>query len=82
MGARVGIPSGPPAAARAECDERAREIIRLLLDGRAAEIPAHASDAVWERMFADGKAQGYPTTALSRCPAPGACEPWPSKSTR
>jgi CubicO group peptidase (beta-lactamase class C family) len=39
-------PPGP------EWDERAREIIRLLLDGRAAEIRARASDAVQERMFA------------------------------
>jgi len=40
-------PPGP------EWDERAREIIRLLLDGRAAEIQARASDAVRERMFAE-----------------------------
>jgi hypothetical protein len=40
-------PPGP------EWDERAREIIRLLLDGRAAEIQARASDAVRERMLAE-----------------------------
>jgi serine-type D-Ala-D-Ala carboxypeptidase/endopeptidase len=40
-------PPGP------EWDERAREITRLLLDGRPAEIQARASDAVRERMFAE-----------------------------
>jgi len=40
-------PPGP------EWDERAREIIRLLLDGRAAEIQARASRALPERMFAE-----------------------------
>ena len=40
-------PPGP------EWDERAREIVRLLLNGRAAEIHARASDAVRERMFAE-----------------------------
>jgi len=40
-------PPGP------EWDERAREIIRLLLDGQAAEIQARASDAVRERMLAE-----------------------------
>ena len=40
-------PPGP------EWDERAREIVRLLLNGRAAEIHARASDAVRERMFTD-----------------------------
>jgi len=40
-------PPGP------EWDERAREIVRLLLDGRAVEIQARASDAVRERMFAE-----------------------------
>jgi D-alanyl-D-alanine-carboxypeptidase/D-alanyl-D-alanine-endopeptidase len=40
-------PPGP------EWDERAREIIRLLLDGRAAEIQARAAGAVRERMFAE-----------------------------
>ena len=40
-------PPGP------EWDERAREIIRLLLDGRAAEIQARAADAVRERRFAE-----------------------------
>jgi hypothetical protein len=39
-------PPGP------EWDERAREIIRLLLDGRAAEIQARAPGAVRERMLA------------------------------
>jgi hypothetical protein len=37
----------------ASCFGRPREIIRLLLDGRAAEIQARASDAVRERMFAE-----------------------------
>jgi hypothetical protein len=36
-----------------ERGERAREIVRLLLDGRAAEIQARASDAARERMFAE-----------------------------
>jgi serine-type D-Ala-D-Ala carboxypeptidase/endopeptidase len=40
-------PPGP------EWDERAREVVRLLLDGRAAEIQARAPDAVRERMFAE-----------------------------
>jgi CubicO group peptidase (beta-lactamase class C family) len=40
-------PPGP------EWDERAREIIRLLLDGRAAEIQARAPDAARERMLAE-----------------------------
>ena len=40
-------PPGP------EWDERAREIIRLLLDGRAAEIQVRAPDAGRERMFAE-----------------------------
>jgi hypothetical protein len=40
-------PPGP------EWDGRAREIIRLLLDGRAAEIQARASDAEAERMLAE-----------------------------
>jgi D-alanyl-D-alanine-carboxypeptidase/D-alanyl-D-alanine-endopeptidase len=40
-------PPGP------EWDERAREIIRLLLAGRTAEIQARASDAVWEQRFAE-----------------------------
>lgn len=39
-------PPGP------EWDERAREIIRLLLDGRSAEIQARVPDAVRERMLA------------------------------
>lgn len=40
-------PPGP------EWDKRAREIIRLLLDGRDAEIRARASGAVPERRFAE-----------------------------
>ena len=40
-------PPGP------EWDERAREIIRLLLDGRAAQIQDRAAGAVPERMFAE-----------------------------
>jgi len=40
-------PPGP------EWDERARDIIRLLLDGRAAEVRARALDADRERMLAE-----------------------------
>ena len=77
-------PPGP------EWDERAREIIRLLLDGRVAEIQARASKAVQERSSPSGwtcpGATGRETSdsrSISRSAAGGqTAGSWPTPRSR